>query len=178
MNITGGKFNKRKILSPKSDLVRPTSSKIRESVFNMLYGMKDFSGLVFLDLFAGSGIMGLEAYSRGGERCVFVEKNKSVFSALRKTLEAFEGDFQCYNTDALKFLDFVEEKFDVIFIDPPYYEGFYDKVLDKIRANSILKEDGLLIVETPKELKLQEGLDILKEKIYGTTKISFVRFSF
>lgn len=174
MNITGGKFNNRKVPSPKNDLVRPTSSKIRASIFNMLQGMYNISQTVFLDLFAGSGIMGLEATSRGADSVVFVEKNKIIYNALKKTLQDFDGNFDSYNLDALRFLDIAKTQFDIIFLDPPYFEGFYEKVIAKIKKNSILKKNGILIVETPSALVLPDSLNIVKEKIYGTTKISFL----
>lgn len=175
MNITGGKFNGRKILTVKSNDVRPTSSKIRGSIFSMLNSLGvDFSEMIFLDLFSGSGIMGLEALSRGAKKSFFIEKNPSVYKLIKQNLEKFDVDAEIFNIDALKFLEKTEQKFDIIFIDPPYHEGFYDSVI--VKAKRILNKNGLLIIEAPLEYKLPEGFDILKHKIYGTTQIFIIKF--
>lgn len=169
MNITGGKFKGRKIKTVKSKDVRPTSSKVRESIFSMLSSMGiSLEGKVFLDLFAGSGIMGLEALSRGADIATFIEKNYQPYSLIKQNLSNFEIDYKLFKQDALRFLTKTEDKFDIIFIDPPYYEGFYDKVLPL--AQQKLAEDGILIIEAPTELKFDE-INILKHKIYGDSQI-------
>lgn len=174
MNITGGKFNGRKIVTVKSNDVRPTSSKIRGSIFNMLNSLElDLSEAVFLDLFAGSGIMGLEALSRGAKKAFFIEKNPSVYKLIKQNLAKFDADYEILNTDALRFLDKTEQKFDVIFADPPYYEGFYDEIITKTRG--ALKENGILIIEAPIEYELPQDLDVLKHKSYGSTQIFIIR---
>lgn len=174
MNITGGKFNGRKVLTVKSNDVRPTSSKVRGSIFSMLDSIGvNFHEAIFLDLFAGSGIMGLEALSRGAKKAFFVEKNPSVYKLIKQNLEKFEVDVEILNADALRFLDKTEQKFDIVFVDPPYKEGFYDAVIEKTQR--ILNENGLFIIETPLEYELSEGFDVLKHKIYGTTQIFIIR---
>ena len=174
MNITGGKFNGRKISTVKSNNVRPTSSKIRGSIFNMLNSLGiNLSEVLFLDLFAGSGIMGLEALSRGTKKAVFIEKNPATFKILKQNLIKFDADYEIFNTDALKFLDKTEQKFDIVFIDPPYFEDFYDKIIEKI--SKILNKNGLFIIETPIEYILPTGFEILKHKTYGTTQIFIIK---
>ena len=174
MNITGGKFNGRKISTVKSNNVRPTSSKIRGSIFNMLNSLGiNLSEVIFLDLFAGSGIMGLEAISRGAKKAVFVEKNSATFKILKQNLTKFDADYEIFNTDALKFLDKTEQKFGIVFIDPPYFEDFYDKIIEKIPQ--ILNKKGLFIIETPLEYILPADFEVLKHKIYGTTQIFIIK---
>jgi len=175
MNITGGKFNGRKITTVKSNDVRPTSSKVRSSIFNMLNSrVVDFGGLLFLDLFAGSGIMGLEALSRGAEKAVFVEKNLTTYKLIQKNLLNFDADFEIFNMDALKFLDRTKEKFDIIFVDPPYMSGIYDSVIETIQSKNLLTENGILIIEAPLGYTLPNNISVTKEKTYGDTKIYFI----
>lgn len=169
MNITGGKFKGRKIKTVKSNDVRPTSSKVRESLFSMLNSLGfNLEGKIFLDLFAGSSIMGLEALSRGCSEAVFVEKNYNVYSLIKKNLSNFDIKYNLYKQDAIRFLDKTQDTFDIIFIDPPYFEGYYDKVLPM--AQNKLSEGGLLIIEAP------VGIDLpiqnpLKHKVYGDSQI-------
>lgn len=170
MNITGGRFRGRKITTVKSNDVRPTSSKIRASIFNMLNSLGiDLEEAAFLDLFAGSGIMGLEALSRNVKKSVFIEKNPTTFNLIKKNLSGFDANFEVFNTDALKFLDKTEQKFNIIFIDPPYKAGLYDAVLKK--SQKVLNPKGILIVEAPLEYNLPNNLNILKHKTYGNTQI-------
>jgi 16S rRNA (guanine(966)-N(2))-methyltransferase RsmD len=176
MNITGGKFNGRKITTVKSNDVRPTSSKVRASIFNMLNSLGfEFDGAIFLDLFAGSGIMGLEALSRGAKKSFFVEKNPNTYRVIKQNLTNFEAGYESFNMDALKFLDKTPQKFDVIFVDPPYKAGFYDDVISKVYANKLLSDNGILILETPLEFELPNDISVIKEKVYGDTKIYFLR---
>lgn len=176
MNITGGKFNGRKITTVKSNDVRPTSSKVRGSIFSMLTSLGvNFSEINFLDLFAGSGIMGLEALSRGAQKAVFVEKNPQVFKLIKQNLANFDANYETFNMDALRFLDNTEQKFDIIFIDPPYREGFYEKTLEKLP--NVLKEDGFLVVEAPLEYQVPQSLLILKHKVYGSTQVFVLKLS-
>ncbi len=175
MNITGGKFNGRKITTVKSNDVRPTSAKVRASIFNMLNSMNiDLGVAVFLDLFAGSGIMGLEALSRGAKKSIFVEKNLNTYKIITQNLNNFDADFETFNMDALKFLDKTSEKFDIIFVDPPYMAGLYDSVIEKIYMNNLLSDSGILILESSLEYKLPQNIIPIKEKSYGDTKIYFI----
>lgn len=175
MNITGGKHNGRKITTVKSNDVRPTSSKVRSSIFNMLNSIEiDFASTVFLDLFAGSGIMGLEALSRGVKKAVFVEKNPNTYKVIKQNLDKFDADFESFNMDALKFLERTHEKFDVIFVDPPYMLGLYDSIIQGIFEKKLLNKKGVLIIEAPLGYQIPDGSFILKEKTYGDTKIYFL----
>lgn len=176
MNITGGKFNGRKITTVKSNNVRPTSSKVRASIFNMLNSLDfDFSGALFLDLFAGSGIMGLEALSRGFEKSVFVEKNPATYHLIKQNLAKFDAQYELFNADALKFLDKSQNTFDTIFVDPPYHAGVYDDIISKVFQNKLLKPEGILIIEAPLEYALPSTCSVIKEKVYGDTKIYFLK---
>ena len=185
MRITGGTQKGKAIQTVKGQEVRPTSSKVRESVFNII--QLNESGTVFyegetrvLDLFAGSGIMGLEALSRGAKKAVFVEKNPHHAEIIKKNRQNF-GYFetQLILSDALKVLDKINEKFNFVFIDPPYASELYEPVLKKIRENKILSQEGFIILEHSATLNIQEITDktefkIYKTKFYGDTGITVI----
>ena len=118
--------------------------------------------------------MGLEALSRGAKKAVFVEKNPNTYKLIKQNLVKFDADFDTFNMDALNFLDKTREKFDIIFVDPPYMAGFYDSIIDKIRAGNLLSDDGVLIIEAPSVYTLPSDITVIKEKTYGDTKIYFI----
>lgn len=130
MNITAGIYKGQKITAPDENITRPTLSKVRMSVFNTLQAMMDFENSSFLDMYSGSGIMGLEALSRGFSRVVSIEKNKKVYSVIKSNFKKFEkdNDLKLILGDSLKVCSRLNEKFDVVYIDPPYFSGIYEKV--------------------------------------------------
>ncbi|HSA07661.1 MAG TPA: 16S rRNA (guanine(966)-N(2))-methyltransferase RsmD [Candidatus Gastranaerophilales bacterium] len=187
MIITAGKYKGKKIKTNKAQTLRPTSSKARESVFNIV--MLKETGTVFyeeetrfLDLFAGSGIMGLEALSRGANKVVFVEKNPETIKILKQNISQFENQdkIQFFAGDSLKILNkFNENEFNFIFIDPPYKSGLYEPVLKKIKETGILKNNGIIIIEHAKEINaadiaIRHGFKVYKTKTYGDTLITVV----
>jgi 16S rRNA (guanine(966)-N(2))-methyltransferase RsmD len=179
MIITGGAHKGRKIKTVKSAEVRPTSSKVRESIFNIIQNMHH-SNAVVLDLFAGSGILGLEAFSRGAKEVIFVEKNPKVAKLLKENISNFDIDYELIISDAISALDrFKGIAFDLIFIDPPYASGLIEPSLRKIKNNELLKQDAIIIVEhdcTFNVSEIAELLDfgIIKTKKYGDTCITIL----
>ncbi len=170
MQITAGKYKGRRLKTPK-DKVRPTSSKIRESIFNMI----NVEGMRVLDLFAGSGIMSLEALSRGAVEVICVEKSPEVVKILRQNLAIAESRINLMVGDALKILDrMAEEKFDFIFIDPPYISRLYEPVLNKIKQKNILNEGGFIVVEHDCNVNIASEFEIYKAKKYGDTCITIL----
>lgn len=178
MHITGGFLKSRKIDSPKSENVRPTLSQVRESIFSALFSMIDFEDKTFLDLFAGSGIMGFEAISRGFVTSDFVEKDKKTFFLLKenaKKLGLDNNQTQFFAGDSTKVLIKIKKNYDVIYVDPPYQSGLYDKVLKIIKDENLLKEGGLIVLEHPKSLEINHsGFDLIKQKTYSDKIISFL----
>ncbi len=147
VRIIGGEWRSRIIIFPDGPDLRPTPDRVRETVFNWLG--QDLSGKTCLDLFAGSGAMGFEAASRGAERIVMVESNPEALKALKtnaKQLGAMQ--IQLTSADALNFLDFDRQLFDVIFLDPPYRLGMLPKLLSLLPLH--LAEDGLVYLEYDK----------------------------
>lgn len=186
MRITGGIYKGKLIQTIKGQDVRPTFSKIRESIFNIIR-LSD-SGTVFyegktimLDLFAGSGIMGIEALSRGAEKSVFVEKNHRHSEIIKKNIlncvQSDKHQTKLMISDALKALSMLKEQFNFIFIDPPYASELYAPSLKKIQEAELLTENGFIILEHSSSLNINEVLEktdfmIHKAKIYGDTGIS------
>lgn len=175
MNITGGKYNRQKINAPDEKITRPTLSKVRMSVFNTLGTMIDFGGKTFLDMYAGSGIMGLEAVSRGFESATAIEKNKKVYNVIKSNFSVYEkeNNLTLILGDSLNICKKMNQKFDVIYIDPPYYSGVYEKSLEIIENISY----GIVVVEHVVEIKIPPHLDLVKQKKYGDKYVSFLRNS-
>lgn len=173
MNITGGKFKGRKITAPDEKITRPTLSKTRESVFNILFSLMDFEEKSFLDLFAGSGIMGLEALSRGFGTCVCMEKNPKTAKILKDNYKTLGLEPILKVGDSLKFLPKLTQKFDVIYIDPPYLSGLYENCLKSIKENNVLNQDGIIILEHSEDINF-EGFCLLKQKTYSQKFVTFL----
>lgn len=175
MHITGGFLKSRKIESPKGSNVRPTLSQVRESVFSTLFSITDFKDKSFLDAFAGSGIMGFEAISRGFKSCSFFEKDKKTFFLLKTNAQKLNVQAEFYLGDTAKLLKKAEQSFDVIYVDPPYQSGLYDEIVSIIKEKKLLNPNGILILEYPKDLNIQhQSFNIIKTKIYSDKAITFL----
>lgn len=170
MNITAGKFKGQKINVPDENITRPTLSKVRMSVFNTLQAMIDFEGSTFLDMFAGSGIMGLEAISRGFSLAVAFEKHPKAAQIVKENYKKFTPRPELIFGDSLKGVKKLSKKFDVIYIDPPYFAGIYEASLQAIKEIS----GGIVILEHAVDVDFL-GFELLKQKKYGDKFITFLR---
>ncbi|MFH1429646.1 MAG: 16S rRNA (guanine(966)-N(2))-methyltransferase RsmD [Candidatus Margulisiibacteriota bacterium] len=175
MRIIGGTARGRQLVY-KSKNLRPTSDKVRESLFNIIRDQVD--GCRFLDLCAGSGAVGLEALSRGAAEAVFIEKfPKLVIQNLQTT--GYGRQSQIMKMDALKALDVLVNKkysFGIIFLDPPYESDILELSLKKIGASDILKCEGIVVAEHRKTKEIQEtygSLTLQRQVKYGETILSF-----
>lgn len=173
MNITGGKNNSRIITTPDFINVKPTLSKIRQAVFSAVSSAGEYS--TFLDLFSGSGIMAFEADSRGFW-VTAVEKDKKTADFIRKNIKTLICEINFYNTDAIRFLNSTENKFDVIYIDPPYDRvDLYENSLKLISERQILSENGLVIVEKQNSVSIDFlPFIIFKKKEYSDKEIVYL----
>ena len=165
MNITAGKFKGKKIIAPETDLVRPTLSKVRMAVFNVLQSYVDFENSSFLDMYGGSGVMGLEAISRGFKSATVIEKDRRIANIIKKNYLTLGVKPDLYNMDTLKFK--TDKFYDVVYIDPPYYAGVYEKTLE------IIPDFHFCIVEHPEDVEIQ-GFNMLKQKKYGDKFLTFL----
>lgn len=175
MRIISGEFRGLRLESPDGIDTRPTLDRVKEAVFSMI--MPYLIDASVLDLFAGSGAIGLEALSRGAEKAVFVDKNKKAVECINRNISAAKvGDKSVvYTKDAVSYLESCKDKFDLIFLDPPYFEGFYSTVIRLIEEKGLLKENGIIIVEWDFENGFTDDLgnfNLLKEKKYGRVGIS------
>ncbi len=176
MNITAGKYKGQKVTAPDENITRPTLSKVRMSVFNTLQCMIDFEGSSFLDMYAGSGIMGLEALSRGFTKVVAIEKNKKVYNIIKSNYKKYEkdNDLKLLLGDSTKICPKLNTQFDVIFIDPPYFSGIYETSLNSIKE--LLKDNSIVILEHVVDVNL-ENFEIIKQKKYSDKYITFLKKS-
>lgn len=174
MNITGGIYNRQKVLAPDENITRPTLSKVRMGVFNTLGAMIDFEGKSFLDMYSGSGIMALEALSRGFDSVVAIEKNKKVYSIIKNNFSKYEkeNDLELILGDSLKVTQKLNKKFDVIYIDPPYFSGIYEQSLESIKKIC----DGIVILEHVNDVDIPDTYKVIKQKKYGEKNITFLNF--
>ncbi len=178
MRIIGGKFRSRVLATFDGESVRPTADRVKESLFNIL--ALRFHGARVLDLFSGTGALGLESLSRGAREVVFNDRSKDSVAILKKnlkTLKVEEGkDAKVFNLDADVYLDCVKEPFDLIFIDPPYALDVGVKAVEKIAKKSLLAKGGVLVFERDKPFEGDvEGLEKYDERKYGKTILTFFR---
>lgn len=160
VRISAGEWRSRLLKFPDVDGLRPTPDRVRQTVFNWLG--QELHGLVCLDLFAGTGVMGFEALSRGARQAVMVEKSRVAYQALmdnKLTLKAENA--QIVNADALQFLANNSVLFDVVFLDPPYQQGWLDKALPALHQH--LSEGGLVYVEAEYALQDSVHWKVLKQ---------------
>jgi 16S rRNA (guanine966-N2)-methyltransferase len=178
MRIIGGEYKSRLIDMPKGVDIRPTQDKVRQAIFNIL---GDISGKNVLELFAGSGAFGIEAISRGARHVTFVDNNFRCCQTVKSNLESLavnESKYDIIKADALKALprfDKTGEKFDIIFLDPPYYKEIAKKCLINIDSYDIVSPVGLILVEHFKKDALDAELErflFLDERRYGDTVIT------
>jgi len=150
LRIVGGEWRRRVLAFPDAEGLRPTPDRVRETLFNWLG--QDLSGLACLDLFAGSGALGLEAASRGAGKVVLVERAPRVADALDSNIRLLQGAgrVELLRQDALKFASSSPRAFDVVFLDPPYRQGWLDRLTPFLPR--LLKTDGALYVEAEEAL--------------------------
>ena len=168
MRITSGSLRHRIIKMTNLDTTRETQDKVRMAIFNMLG--QYFDGGIALDLFAGSGAMGLEAISRGMDMVVFNDINSDACKIVKENIDSLNiKNYELYNKDYVSFLKSDKHKYDYIFLDPPYALNDIDYILSLAINN--LKPNGLIIFEMAKESKYSDKYQVIKEKSYGIKKV-------
>ncbi len=183
-SIIGGKYKRTKIEVP-SRLVRPTSALKREAVFSILesYSSQNsieiYKNKSIIDIFAGSGLIGLEAISRGIKKSYFIENNENVFKILKNNCEKIckNKEYEIIFEKAINGIDRIFKiKPSIIYIDPPYNKENINLILLKILKNKIRSKDTVIIIETERndDIIIPNDLVIIKEKIYGKTRLLFL----
>jgi 16S rRNA (guanine966-N2)-methyltransferase len=182
MRIVGGRFRGRMLAVPKSQAIRPTADRLRESLFNILihaYG-DPIAGARVLDLFAGTGALGLEALSRGAAFVLFVDEGAEARALIRGNVEALGagGTSKVYRRDATKLGPVSPlDRFSLAFLDPPYGKGLAEQALVSARDGGWLTPDALIMIEEQTDaFKAPEGFEELERRDYDDTEFVFLRF--
>ena len=187
-NLKGSKIltNSTKVKGSESFTTRPTSDRVKETLFNIIqHGFNiDFSKVSFLDSFSGSGAVGLEAISRGSSKVSFLDKDSSACKCITKNLASFnlyENDqsncFKILNRDFFDKSLYFNNKFDVVFLDPPYQLVKAREVFMRLQELNVTKTDTLIIYESNSELVGINGLKICKSRKIGKTHLNFLKVS-
>ena len=171
MRVITGSARGRKLKTPENYDIRPTTDNVKEALFNIL--QFDIEGRRVLDLFAGTGQLGIECLSRGAASATFVDKDRNALRIVRDNLKSCNLSAAVVQADALGFLQ-KGQQFDLIFVDPPYDSGLYEAVLERINLVDILSDGGIIICESRRETQLPEmraPYRKRKEYHYGKVKL-------
>ena len=175
MRIVAGRYRGRRLTPPSDDSVRPTTDRIKETVFNILQW--DVEGARVLDLFAGSGALGIECLSRGAAEVVFADKSPASVALIRQNLKGMEGSYRVLTADFTGVLRSGEDKFDLIFIDPPYKSGLGELAVDAAFDLGRVAEGGTVVYEHSSELPFKCAREDIKvrTKVMGSVTVEFIR---
>jgi 16S rRNA (guanine966-N2)-methyltransferase len=173
VRVVAGEFKGRRLRAPRGMRTRPTADRVREAVFSML---GDVAGARVLDLYAGSGALGIEALSRGAASAVFVESDPRAVAAIRENLRSLGLDEPVRRQDALRFLARAEGRFDLVFCDPPY--DSVPRVAGPLseRLPAVLAEGARMVTESDKRTPLELPFALLADRTYGDTRIAIHAF--
>ena len=183
MRIISGKAKGRKILAPATMVTRPTLDRIKEAIFNILYDKAIDANVV--DVFSGTGSLGLEAASRGAKKCYLFDRDDETFSRLEQNVKNLKFEDVCtpIKGDSYKSLEMLAkrgEQFDIIFIDPPYAKEMIPKAIEIVTNEKALKDDGIIVCKIDSGEDIYEGNEeiILTEKRkYGNTTVLFYEYT-
>ena len=175
MRVVAGKYRGTNLFTLEGNNTRPTKDMVKEALFSSLMVMPDES---FLDIFSGSGAIGIVAISRGLDDVVFNDLNKDACKMIEKNLAKIRVNKKVYNLDYKALLNSLKTSFDYIFADPPYAFEYYDDLFNLIENNNLLKEKGIIILEVKSDNKLAERYSsyvLYKERKYGISKLLYYR---
>lgn len=181
MRIVGGKYKGKKISAPSHGGTRPTSDRTRETIFNILlhnplFGSQNLQDKAVLDVFAGTGALGLEAFSRGTKSVTFIENHRDALPTLYANVRAFNlPSFCVVEQDAKALKKNLQAPFNLIFIDPPYYQDLLLPTLIELQSKGWIAKDALLLLEMAKDesLDIPPFLSLIMERISGPAKLLF-----
>lgn len=177
MRIIAGKRRGHKLLSPATSETRPTLDRIKESMFSIIQGY--IIDATVVDVFAGTGSLGLEAASRGAKEVFLVDKSPVTFPILKQNIEKLKFEDFCHplNTDAYSALNYLSDNnkvFDIIFIDPPYLKNMIPKALEIVKEKNMLNVDGIIVTKIDTSEEICEGYKNIKltnKRVYGNTTV-------
>ncbi|MGG7176029.1 16S rRNA (guanine(966)-N(2))-methyltransferase RsmD [Clostridium paraputrificum] len=182
MRIIAGKAKGRKLIPPATMETRPTLDRVKEAMFSMIQGY--IPDAVVVDVFAGTGSLGLEAASRGAKEVYLIDKSSVTFPLLKENVQNLKFEDFCnpLNMDsyeALKMLARKEKKFDIIFIDPPYCKEMIPDAMKVIKEHNMLSEDGIIVTKIDSIEEVYEGYEdirLTRSKKYGNTTVCFYQY--
>ncbi len=188
MRIISGNFKGKKISLPDDEFTRPLRDLVKESIFNIIeHSYCDrikINGSNILDFFSGSGSFGLECFSRGATMVTFIENHKNAIKVLKKNINSVkaEENVKIIERDCFQVLELekiFQDKYDLIFIDPPYKEKKINLILKNIFKYKILKDNGIIILHRHKndDVKIEKDINIIESRIYGISKIIFCNWT-
>ena len=176
MRVITGKARGVQLKTPDGMLTRPTADRVKEALFSIINF--DIPGANVLDLFGGTGQLGIEAMSRGAERCVFVDARENACKLIKENLKRTKLEGTVIRSDYMDYLNRCKERFSIIFLDPPYAEEFLENAIKRIMEIDILQTDGIIVAERPvgKDLPWTfAGYPRSKDYKYGKTLLTIYR---
>ncbi|HHT83181.1 MAG TPA: 16S rRNA (guanine(966)-N(2))-methyltransferase RsmD [Clostridiales bacterium] len=179
MRIISGKYRGKKLAPPpQSSGIRPTTDRAKEAVFNILFDK--IEGGVFLDLFSGSGAIGIEALSRGAKKVYFVDSDERSIDLIKRNLKGIEGEYRILNMDFQKAVNYLKDsgrKIDIAYCDPPYTKNMGTKIVESVANSRILNYSGVLVIERNKEFEKADSeiLEHYDTRIYALSAFDFYR---
>ena len=175
MRVISGNYRGRKLNTLEGDNTRPTTDRVKESMFNLI--MFDIQNNKVLDLFSGSGSLGIECVSRGAAEVTFNDNNQEAIKVIKNNLKDMKGEYKICSSDYMELLRKLENsEYDLIFVDPPYNFYIEKDLLKKLKDLNVLKVGGKIVYETNKEIEVtNQDYELLKQKKYGITFVSIIR---
>lgn len=178
MRIISGKARGTKLYTLEGDITRPTLDRVKESLFNII--QNEIVGSSFLDMFSGSGAIGLEAASRGAKEVILCEKNKEAISVIKKNIEKTHLDVKLYEMPYEKMLESLDKKIDIVYIDPPYKTDLVYESVKKMLNLDLLGSESLIIIETDEEERVGKQIsklevEIINKRKYGRINLIFLK---
>lgn len=178
MRVITGTAKGRRLTTLEGEDIRPTAAKVKGAIFNSI--QFDIEGRTVLDLFAGSGQLGIEALSRGAKKAFFVDLSREAIKVINDNLEhcRLKDNASVFNGDSISYLKTTREKFDIVFIDPPYKKQLAEKALSLVL--NIMNDGGIIVCETDIKEELPDAVGeytVTKQDTYSKTKLTIYRFS-
>lgn len=171
MRIISGKYRGKKLKEFELDSTRPTIDRVKEAIFNLI--QFDVVDAVVLDLFSGTGSLGIEAVSRGADKTYLIDSNAEAIKIIKDNLKGIEGNYIVEQKDYVDFLNNTNEKFDIVLLDPPYKTEYGINAIQILVERNLLNDNAIIIFETSEEKQFSLNLDgfEVKKKKYGTVSV-------
>ena len=174
MRVITGSAKGQKLKSFDGLDTRPTTDKVKGAMFSIIQGYVEESCV--LDLFAGSGALGIEALSRGAKFCDFVEQKRAIMKIVEENLEKTRmANFSLYTQPAQSYLSSCNKKYDLVFLDPPYGSGLCNMSLNLLKSRNLLNEGAIIVCETYKNEEIDMLFPIYRQDLYGTIKVTVLK---